>query len=91
MVLAEALACGIPAVAFSISSGVGDILRDGQDGLLTPMGDIPAFANALASLMADQSRRQAMSQCASSVLSRYGVDLVMDRWDALVHDLVLNR
>lgn len=91
MVLAEALACGTPAVAFAISSGVGDILRDQIDGLLVPSGDTTAFAQALASLMTDSNRRAAMAANAPHVLERFGVETIMDRWDALTEDIISSQ
>jgi len=91
MVLAEALACGTPAVAFAISSGVGDILRDQIDGLLVPSGDTTVFAQALASLMTDSNRRTTMAANAPHVLERFGVETIMDRWDALTEDIISSQ
>lgn len=91
MALAEAMACGLPAVAFDLPSGPRDIIRAGVDGLLVPNGDIPALAEVLASLMRDDDRRVAMSQAAPDVLNRFGVERVMAIWDELVKDLTQTR
>lgn len=91
MALAEAMACGLPAVAFDLPSGPRDIIRAGIDGLLVPNGDIPALAEGLASLMRDDNRRLAMAQAAPDVLSRFGVERVMAIWDELVEDLTQTR
>lgn len=88
MVLAEALACGLPAVAFNISSGISDILRPGLDGLLVEPGDVPGFAAALDRLITDPAERARMSTNGPHVLERFGVETVMDRWDALIADVV---
>jgi GalNAc-alpha-(1->4)-GalNAc-alpha-(1->3)-diNAcBac-PP-undecaprenol alpha-1,4-N-acetyl-D-galactosaminyltransferase len=87
MALAEAMGCGLPAVAFDLPSGPRDIIRDGIDGYLVPNGDIAAFAAALASVMDSPERRRAMAACAPDVLERYGVDHVMSIWNALLGDL----
>jgi glycosyltransferase involved in cell wall biosynthesis len=87
MALAEALACGLPAVAFDLPSGPRDIMRDGIDGVLVPNGDVPALADALASLMRDGERRAAMAAAAPEVLDRFGVERVMAIWDDLVRDV----
>jgi glycosyltransferase involved in cell wall biosynthesis len=87
MALAEAMACGLPAVAFDLPSGPRDIMRDGIDGVLVPNGDVPALADALASLMRDVERRAAMAVAAPEVLDRFGVEQVMAIWDDLVRDV----
>lgn len=59
VVLQEALACGSLIVA-SRSSGIGDVLHDGQNGWTVPPGDAGALADALARVLdapADVQRR----------------------------------
>ena len=84
MGLAEALACGVPAVAFDLPSGPRDMIRPGIDGLLVPPGDIGAFAAAMSNLMADADRRRTMACQAPHILERYGVAHVMAIWDDLL-------
>jgi glycosyltransferase involved in cell wall biosynthesis len=84
MALAEALACGVPAVAFDLPSGPRDMIRPGIDGLLVPPGDIGALAMAMADLMADPARRGEMARQAPHILERYGVARVMAIWDELL-------
>lgn len=66
MALLEAQASGLPVVAGD-TGGVPDIVRHGRTGLLTPSGDAPAFAAAVASLLADSDRRLAMAEEAGAV------------------------
>jgi glycosyltransferase involved in cell wall biosynthesis len=56
MALLEAQASGVPVIAGN-SGGVGDIVIDGETGLLTAPGDADAFATALRALMIDPLRR----------------------------------
>jgi glycosyltransferase involved in cell wall biosynthesis len=50
-VLMEALACGTPVVATDCSYGPRDILQNGRYGTLTPVGDAPAMAAAIAAAL----------------------------------------
>ena len=53
MALLEAQSAGLPVIA-GRTGGVPDIVRDGVTGLLTPIGDEIAFAEAVASLLTDK-------------------------------------
>lgn len=54
-VLFEFMACGRPVVATAVG-GVPEILRDGQTGLLVPLGSMDAFVRACEALLEDRDR-----------------------------------
>lgn len=87
MALAEALACGLPAVSFDCPSGPSLIIRDGIDGVLVPAGDAAGLAGALAGLMSDESRRKAMASRSLEVTDRLSVDKYLDEWEKLLTGL----
>lgn len=45
--LIESLACGTPSISTDCKSGPKDILDNGKYGLLVPIGDVAAMANAI--------------------------------------------
>lgn len=57
----EAQAVGLPVIAQD-THGVPSVVRDGKTGLLTPPGDIIAFAKAIDQLATDEELRTQMSQ-----------------------------
>jgi glycosyltransferase involved in cell wall biosynthesis len=61
--LMEAAACGVPAVATAVG-GVPELIEEGVTGLLTPAGDMDAFAGAVRTLLQDPLRRAAMGSAA---------------------------
>ncbi len=69
MAMLEAQAAGLPVIAGE-SGGVSSIVEPGLTGLLTPEGDVSAFAAAIVALVDDEARRQAMGRRASAKIAR---------------------
>src|SRR5262245_49932088 len=68
LVLAEAHASGLPAVAVR-ASGVDEVVRDGETGILTK-AESRGFAEAAIGLLLDPERRVQMGQAARAVAER---------------------
>jgi glycosyltransferase involved in cell wall biosynthesis len=61
LVLVEAMACGIPVVS-TRCGGAEMAVRDGETGVLTPVGDPHALALAVRDLLLNRDRRAAMRE-----------------------------
>lgn len=59
----EAMACGVPVVAFDVG-GAKDAIVDGENGALEAVGNSAALAERLADLVTDAGKRQTMGQAA---------------------------
>ncbi|HYN91957.1 MAG TPA: flippase-like domain-containing protein [Thermoleophilaceae bacterium] len=70
MVLTEAFASGTPVVASDIA-GYREVVRDGRDGLLVPVGDAVALGEALRALAFDPERRSEMAEAARERAERF--------------------
>ena len=68
LVLAEAHACGLPAVAVH-ASGVDEVVRDGETGILTK-SHAQDLADAAIGLLLDTPRRLAMGRAARELADR---------------------
>jgi len=85
LVLAEAAACGLPAVAVD-ASGCDEVVRDGETGLLTK-SDPTALAESAIGLVLDGDRRAAMAARARDVAEReFDVRLQIERTLAVYAD-----
>lgn len=88
MVLVEAMACGVPAIAFDCQCGPKDIIQPGENGLLVRNGDIEGLATAMMKLMDDAAYRQRLSENAKGIISTYAEETVMQQWITLFTTLV---
>lgn len=70
-VLVEAMALGKPLVASDVA-GIPDLVRPGENGLLVPPGNVPAWAGAIAGLLADPPERRRLGEGGRRLATRYG-------------------
>jgi len=76
----EAMACRVPAIATQVG-GVPELIEDGVNGLLFPIGDVEAMATAAIDLLSDPARLEHMAKaarqtaqkhfCAQDIISQY--------------------
>jgi D-inositol-3-phosphate glycosyltransferase len=75
LVAVEAMSCGVPVVA-SRAGGLIFSVEDGLSGILAPVNDAPAFADALASLLNDRTLAAEMGVAARSIAERFAWPVV---------------
>lgn len=61
--LLETMAFGAPGVSTRVG-GIPEVVDDGVNGLLAPIGDIDVLANAVQSLVSDRARRETLGRAA---------------------------
>jgi glycosyltransferase involved in cell wall biosynthesis len=83
MALAEAMACGLPCVAFDCAPGVREIVTDGVDGIVVPPRDVEALAEGLDRLMGDEALRRRLGSAARTSVRRFAPDQVLAQWEDL--------
>jgi glycosyltransferase involved in cell wall biosynthesis len=89
-VIIEAMAAGKPVVA-TRGGGVPEIVQDGVTGILAPMGDAAAMAEAICELLADPERAAKMGAAGRErVLRSFTVEVTARRLEH-VFDRVLSR
>jgi glycosyltransferase involved in cell wall biosynthesis len=62
LVVNEALCFGLPVIASDQVGAAGDLVVDGQNGLVFSSGDVSALRNCLLKLLADEALRGRMAQ-----------------------------
>jgi len=84
--LLEAMACGLAAIAADCPSGPGDIIREGENGLLVPPEDPDSLSSAMRLLMGNETARRRLASAAPGVTRQFSFDRVMGLWDALLSE-----
>ncbi|MFI8945300.1 glycosyltransferase [Streptomyces sp. NPDC053750] len=83
LALLEAMACGVPCVAFDCAPGVREIVRNEEDGLLARPGNTTELGRQLDRLMEDSALRDAMGEKARANVQRYSPTAITDQWEEL--------
>ena len=79
--LAEAMACGLPSVAFDCAPGVREIVTDGVDGIVVPPRNVAALAEGLGRLMGDEDLRRRYGSAARENVRKFAPDAVLSQWE----------
>lgn len=89
LVLAEALACGTPAVSYDCPYGPAEVLDGGRAGLLVPPGDVEKLADAISILLANEEiankfRRAGLDHAREA----FDFPMIMRKWEMTLESLV---
>lgn len=70
-VLVQAMACGAACISTDCPTGPNEIIEHGASGLLVPVGDHQAIANAIETFLTNSTLRKQMAQAAPASVRRY--------------------
>ena len=89
--LFEYMACGIPVVAAGLGQ-IAELIRDGENGLLYPAGDLDALTDACERLLSNPSLRRTLGQAAARMIhERYTWDQNAQQIAELARGLIAVR
>ncbi len=84
----EAMACAVPPVA-ARSGGVEELITDGVDGFLAPVGDIDRLAEATLKLLTDPVLHAQMAGAARKTAEqRFATDAIIPQYERLYQELI---
>ena len=82
--LLEAQALGIPAVAFDVPGGIGEIIRQGENGLLVEDNDLIGFAAAIKEALSRAFNRREIIE---NTQKRFSVQAMIQKMEQLLTEL----
>lgn len=88
VVLVEAMECGVPVVSYQCPCGPKDIITDGKDGFLVPVGDEKMMAERICTLIENEELRRIMGKAAKEKAKQYNIDNITKQWMILFKSLI---
>ncbi len=86
--LLEGMAASLPCLATPVGASPR-VLDDGKSGMLLPVGDVNAWAQALSEIGHDPERRRSLGQAARRrIMSEYDFSIIGARYKSLYAELV---
>ena len=83
MVLIEAMAVGLPCVAYDCPVGPRSIITNNENGFLVENGNIDLFLQKMELLIEDEDLRMQMGKNAQKSVKKYDIDNIMQQWRSL--------
>jgi GalNAc-alpha-(1->4)-GalNAc-alpha-(1->3)-diNAcBac-PP-undecaprenol alpha-1,4-N-acetyl-D-galactosaminyltransferase len=80
-VVLESMGLGAPVISSDCRSGPADLIEDGVNGRLVPVGDVETLAQVMGELMSNPDERARLGRGARGVRERYRQDAIMERWE----------
>ena len=83
MVIGEAMQNSCVPVVFNSFAAAGDMIANGENGILVDNFDIDAFCGELKKLMGDSELLSKMAQNSKNSIRRYNIENILPKWLAL--------
>lgn len=86
-VIIEAMACGVPVIATHCPYGPDEIITDGVNGLLVPVGDIDAMAKAILRLLKDETLRLNLVEAGKQRAEDFRVEKMVAEYERVFEEV----
>ncbi|MBQ2736888.1 MAG: glycosyltransferase family 4 protein [Clostridia bacterium] len=87
LVLAEAMAKGIPAISFDCPSGPSEIISHDKNGFLVPPLDVNRLGERILKLTESRQLRRLFSENARQNLYKFNIESVISEWEKLLYSI----
>lgn len=87
MVLIEAMAFGLPCLAYDCPIGPKSIIEDGKNGFLIPDDNIQFFAEKIFFLIDNEDERLKLGANAKETTKRFSLEEIMEEWKLFLESL----
>lgn len=88
LVLVEAMACGCPVVSTDCPSGPGEIIHHEENGMLVPVGDSVAMADAIRQILLDGQFRNKLIQAGLRRANDFTIPEMVTRYEVVYQGIL---
>lgn len=87
--LMEAMALGLPVIATDdATGGAHQMIKDGENGLLVPVGDDKALSDALIKILSNEENANVMGEKAKEICKEVKATVIYEKWKDYVEELL---
>ena len=87
LVVGEAMAAGIPTIAFDCDFGPSEMIDHGANGVLVRNGDLAQLADALNRLFGDNNERRRLGEAGHQAMKKFTAPVIVARWLDLIAEV----
>lgn len=87
LAMVEAISQGCVCVAFANHGVMNEVSCGGKGVMIVDDGNVDAFSQALAQLMADERLRKSMAEEGNVCVKEYSLGAIVDKWESLLRRL----
>ena len=91
LVLIEAMACGLPVIAYACPCGPKDLIDYGKNGFLCEVNDEKKLAEHICTIIEDNTLRIKMGQASKKKAEEFQLDKILTKWVTLFQTLINNK
>lgn len=90
--LLESMSLGVPSISTDCSpGGAAMLIRNKENGLLTPRGDAKALAEAMEYTILHHEETEEMARVGQEVNELYSEDKISDRWNSFLDNVFVGK
>ena len=86
--LMEAMYFGLPSISTACPSGPDELIRDGKNGFLVPVGDVDLMAEKLQTLIDNSILRGSFQIESTKTMQPYKLKFILKSWEAIINNLL---
>lgn len=89
--LLEALALGLPLISTDFATGTARELIGPENGIIVPLGDKFAMAQAITTILSDPAKQKAMRNANIKKAKKYDLSIIIKQWEDALDKMVANK